>query len=377
MMRPLRNAASYAAELLAHLPKGAVWPKSLGNPRTPNWTGLLMALGQEPSRADIMVRTLLAEMDPRTAEGMYPDWLQAYGLPDACLAAPVSEEVQRQRLVDLVTMKGSTTPKFLTAIAYNLGYDIYVQTWTPSRCGMFHCGDWLRDTPWAFAMQIHSENVAVRRALCGSARSGDSLCAFGNDPLQCIITKHVRATTLPRLTFGYSDPQNTFGTAVLWEEPGPGNGVDTALPEREAGASYFLVGTFAAEAFIGSDAAYALIVSATRVAVGATAGADQPRATVAIAPDGLSLISIVQRDCDGERSIDVRINGADVGSVTVAGDGPLVGDMIAWTNGGLAQFGLKQWPIGKQEVDWLERVLARQFNIPLADWPVDLRQGDI
>jgi uncharacterized protein YmfQ (DUF2313 family) len=366
---------------VGHLPKGFVWPKWFGDARTPVWNGLLTALGTEPARVDQKVRKLLLEMDPRTASDTFEDWLQAYGLPDTCVGPAPTQEIERTRLVQLVTLKGSTTRRFLTAIAFDLGFDIFVQTYRPARMGEVRCSDlWhgsFAGLSFAWAMQIHSPNVAVRRMFMGSAQSGDSLCSFGNSILECVIRKHVRATTLPQLTFAYNDPQNTFGAASLWEQPGPADNVDTALPARPAGATYFMVGTFAAEAFGGSDAAYALIASATRVSVGAAAGGDEPRATVNIAPAGQALISIVQTDAGGERTIAVRVNGAPVGTVSVAGTGAIAGDMIAFTATGLDHFGLKLWPLGPHEVDWLERVLARQFNIPLAAWPVDLSQGGI
>jgi hypothetical protein len=49
--------------------------------------------------------------------------------------------------------------------------------------------------------------------------------------------------------------------------------------------------------------------------------------------------------------------------------------MIAFTGPGLDLFGMKAWPVQDDELDWLERVVARQFNIKLAGWPVDLTQG--
>lgn len=376
-LRPLRDAPSYATEMLALMPKGPIWPRRLSGV----WGQLLTAFGSEPARVDVASRKLLDELDPRTAQDMFEDWLIAYGLPDPCIAAPLSQDVQRQRLMQLVTMKGSTTVQFLTAIAYNVGYDIYIETFAPARMGMVRMGDRLNGHAFAWAMAIHAPEVAVQRMFMGLSRMGDRLSSFGNDSLECVMRRHVRATTLPNLVFAYADPQDTFGTAAEWLQPGPASGVDTALPVRAAGATYFLVGTFAAEAFGGSDAAFALIASATRVSVGAAVGGDAPRATVPIAPPmtpgGLSLISVVQTEAGGRRSIVVRVNGRQIGAATVAGGGALAGDMIAFTTAGLQHFGLKQWPLEPQEVDWLERALARQFNIALASWPVDLSQGGI
>src|SRR5581483_5076991 len=227
------------------------------------------------------------------------------------------------------------------------------------------------------AIFFHAAEVNVRRMHCGSSFAGERLSTFGNDSLECVMRRHAPAPSSPRLIFGYADPQDTFGAAAIWTQPGPASGVNSPLPARAAGATYFLVGRLAAEAFGGSDAAYALIASNTRVSVGASAGGDSPRVTVPIAPGGdRCLVSIVQRDEGGIRRIDVRIDGAPVGHSTVAGGGALAGDMIAFTNGGLDHVGMKQWPMSADEVDWLERVLARQFGIPLATWPMDLAQGD-
>jgi hypothetical protein len=92
-------------------------------------------------------------------------------------------------------------------------------------------------------------------------------------------------------------------------------------------------------------------------------------------PAGQCLVTVVQDDSGGMRTVRVRINGAPAGNMIGAGAGAIAGDMIAFTAAGLDLFGMKAWPIADDELDWLERVLSRQFNIPLAAWPVDLRQG--
>jgi uncharacterized protein YmfQ (DUF2313 family) len=374
MLRPLRDAASYAAEMLATFPKSTlanIWPRDLSG----NWGRLLTALGGEPERIDIAARKLLDELDPRDTVDMLPDWNFTYGLPDPCLAAPASLAEQRKRLVDLATMKGSTSKTFLIQLVQNIGYDIFIETFAPSRMGMARCGEPMRRHGFAWAMKVHAPPVAVKRMHMGSSFMGDRLRAFGNDSLECVMRRHVRATTLPNLVFAYDDPQDTFGDAAVWDQPGPASGADTALPARPNGATYFLVGALAAEAFGGSDAAFAMIASSTRISVGAVGG-DAPRVTVPIAaPAGQCLVTVVQEDSGGLRHVRVRINGAAVGNMTGAGAGTLAGDMIAFTAGGLDLFGMKLGPLAADELDWLERVLARQFDIPLATWPVDLRQG--
>ena len=65
------------SEMLAALPKGRIWPRTLSG----GWGGLLTGLGCEPERIDIMSRKVLDEMDPRTADDMQADWEIAYGLP--------------------------------------------------------------------------------------------------------------------------------------------------------------------------------------------------------------------------------------------------------------------------------------------------------
>ena len=87
-------------------------------------------------------------------------------------------------------------------------------------------------------------------------------------------------------------------------------------------------------------------------------------------------LRFVQRDEGGHRSIAVRVNGAPVGQASVAGVGAIAGNAIAWTAAGLDHLGMKQWPLEADEVDWLERVLARQFAIPLADWPETPEEGE-
>lgn len=366
MVNPPRDAESYALEQLAALPRGSIWPRDLSG----RWGGFLLGSSEELARVRGASEILLRELDPTTTADMLTDWEQAYGLPDPCVALPATTEERRRRLVQLVRMKASTRPKFLTRIAHDLGFDVLLEEFAPATMGISRMGATMDGEDWRWVIFCHSPPTAVFPAYMGVSHCGEYLLDFGNDPLECVLRRHIPATSRPYFIMGFDDPQDTFGAAAVWQQPGPASGASTAMPTRAAGATYFLVGTFAAEAFVGSDAAYGLIASSTRVSVGASAGGDSPRATVPIAPGaGRALISIVQRDEGGQRSIDVRVNGAAVGQANVAGVGAIAGNAIAWTAAGLEHLGMKQWPLEADEVDWLERVLARQFAIPLADWP--------
>ena len=367
-MIPLRDADSYAREMFARLPKGAIWPVRF----TGIWSQFLLAIGCEFGRIRQAILHLMNELDPRTTSDMLDDWEQAYGLPDECIAAPTTDPERIRRLLTLVTMKGNLRKRFIEGIVYDIGVDVLLEEFAPATMGVLRCGGFMAGHGWRWALFCHAPTTTVTRAYMGAAACGDRITDFGNPALECVVRKHIPVTSKNKIVFGYNDPQNTFGTAALWEQPGPASGADTALPARPAGATYFMVGTFAAEAFGGSDAAFGLIASATRVSIGATAGGSAPRASLAIAPAGRSLLTIVQDDSTGDRTITVRLNGALVGTVSAAGAGTITGDAIAFTATGLDHFGLKLWPLGAEEVDWLERVLARRFEIPLASWPVNL-----
>lgn len=372
MVNAPRDAESYAREMLAVMPTGPIWPRDL----TGRWGGILLGSADELVRVRTATDVLLRELDPRTTFDMLGDWEQAYGLPDPCVAPPTTVEERRRRLLQLVTMKGSTRPRFLTALAYDLGFDVLLEEFEPATMGVSRTGDTIDGADWRWAILCHAPPTTLYPAYMGESHMGEYLLDFGEASLECVLRRHIPATSQAYLTMGYGDPQDTFGAAALWQQPGPAPGAAAAMATRAAGATYFLVGTFAAEAFGGSDAGYGLIASATRVSVGAAAGGGAPRATLPIAPGaGRALISIVQRDEGGQRSIDVRINGAPIGTTTVAGTGAIAGDAIAFTTAGLDHLGMKQWPLEADEVDWLERVLARQFAIPLADWPMNLGEG--
>lgn len=364
----LRDADSYAREMFARLPKGAIWPSRF----TGIWSKFLLAIGDELARIRQAVLHLMDELDPRTTSDMLTDWEQAYGLPDPCIAAPTTEAERIRRLLTLVTMKGNLRKRFLEGIAYDIGMDVLLEEFTPATMGVSGCGDRMDGAAWRWAIFCHAPTTSVTKAYCGSSGIGDRLTDFGNPALECVLRKHIPVTSQNKIIFGYNDPQNTFGTAALWAQPGPASAADTALPDRVAGATYFMVGTFAAEAFGGSDAAFGLIASATRVAIGTIAGGSAPRVSLPIVPVGQSILTIVQDDSGATRKITVRLNGALVGTVSAAGGGTIAGDAIAFTAAGLDHFGLKLWPLGDDEVDWLERVLARQFAIKLAGWPVNL-----
>ncbi|MBX9944960.1 MAG: DUF2313 domain-containing protein, partial [Reyranella sp.] len=322
-MNPLRDAVSYARQMLAVFPTGPIWPTDLAGV----WGGVLLGSADELVRVDQGADRLLRELDPRTTFDMLGDWEQAYGLPDPCTAPPATIDGRRRRLVQLVTMKGSLSKRFLTELAYDLGYDVLLEEFAPATMGVSRCGETMDGADWRWALFVHAPPTALQQAYAGDSYFGERILDFGISSLECVLRRHVPATSLPGLIFGYADPHATFGAAAEWLQPGPASGVAEPMPARPAGATYFLVGSFAAEAFGGSDAAFALIASATRVSVGAATGGGVPRVTVPIAPGaGRCLISIVQTDEGGQRSISVRINGAPAGTATAAGTGALAGD---------------------------------------------------
>ena len=147
--RHVRRAGDDYVDLIVQLhPTGQAWPSWDPTSFYIIWiNGVAQIWGDVDGRADDL---LVREADPRLTSELLPDWERAFGLPDDCLAEPLTIGNRQQALVTRVTMQGGQSRQFFQNLAFQVGQQIEVIEHSPFTCGLSQCGDtsYLTDSGW-------------------------------------------------------------------------------------------------------------------------------------------------------------------------------------------------------------------------------------
>lgn len=161
-----RTSDEYAQAFAGLLPTGPAWPREPESTLQVVIAGLAEIWGAPPNRqeADTQVSVdgraadlLVTEADPRTTLELLPDWETAFGLPDLCLAEPLTIEARQNALVNRYTMLGGASPAFFVAQAANIGYAIAIKEHSPYVCGISKVGDTRPTDPNAVSVNFRWE----------------------------------------------------------------------------------------------------------------------------------------------------------------------------------------------------------------------------
>lgn len=133
-----RGPEDYASAMLSLLPQGQAWPRDPESTLVRTIQGLAYYYGFVDARAaDLLER----ESDPRQTIELLPDWERAWGLPDPCLAEPLTVGDRQLALVLKMTMLGGQSRAFFTTLAAALGYEIFIREYAPWMFGISECGE--------------------------------------------------------------------------------------------------------------------------------------------------------------------------------------------------------------------------------------------
>lgn len=133
-----RGQDDYAAALTALLPSGDAWPRDPGSVLMRVVRGIAGVFGFVDARAaDLLER----ESDPRATIELLPDWERNFGLPDACVAEPITVGDRQKALVVKMTTLGGQSRDFFVDLAASIGYTIRITEYAPFMCGVSECGD--------------------------------------------------------------------------------------------------------------------------------------------------------------------------------------------------------------------------------------------
>ena len=195
------TATDYLAQLQALLPQGPAWPREADAALTQ----LLAAWADELARVDGRAADLVEESDPRTTAELLADWERVAGLPDACVAALAGTQTTTQRraaLVGKLTTIGGQSAAYYIALAASLGYTITVTEFAPFQAGHSAAGDPLSNDEWMFAWQVNAPEESIVEFSAGRSCAGEPLRAWGNELLECVISRLRPAHTHVLFAYG-------------------------------------------------------------------------------------------------------------------------------------------------------------------------------
>ncbi len=232
-----RLASDYAAAWAALLPQGAAWPRE---PQTVLQTVILGLCGiwgaaapGSPGAAGVNVDgraadLLETETDPRTTVELLPDWEKAFGLPDLCLAEPLTIGDRQKALTARVAMLGGQSREWFQNYALSIGYTIEVIEHSPYMAGISQAGDttnWNNEgSPWyrwecggpmmRFYWTIAPLDIRLTwfRVGGGGGQAGvdpSLLIAMASD-LECAIQRYHPGHTQINFSYGGVTPYNAL-----------------------------------------------------------------------------------------------------------------------------------------------------------------------
>lgn len=143
-----RLASDYAEAWAALLPTGPAWPRDPSSVLQTVILGLCGIWGAAapgaPGSTNVDGRAadlLETESDPRSTVELLPDWEKAFGLPDLCLAEPLTIGDRQKALTVRVAMLGGQSRQWFIDLAASIGYEIVIGEHSPFTCGLSECGD--------------------------------------------------------------------------------------------------------------------------------------------------------------------------------------------------------------------------------------------
>lgn len=177
-------------ELLALLPHGDAIPQAADSELATN----LRISAKAIDRIEELAEFVETDLDPRETTLFLEDWERVLGLPD-CGALGTTTADRRAAVVEKYTRSGSLTAADLSSAAAGLGYTITIsENWPyPPISDGSPLGD-------AHIFDVDLPSLTVTPFRVGESRTGDSLGAFGDALLECLLDMRKPAHLNYRLT---------------------------------------------------------------------------------------------------------------------------------------------------------------------------------
>ncbi len=130
MVAPLYTDNEYFGQFLKTLPSGPAWSKGL----TSQLATIMKPFIQNFSRSNLLANNLLIDGFPATTVQLLPEWEDSLGLPGDCYSLESQTISQRQKaVVAKFAAGGGAALLYLTQFAANLGYQIKITDYAPTR----------------------------------------------------------------------------------------------------------------------------------------------------------------------------------------------------------------------------------------------------
>ena len=194
----MATSEQYIELLQNYLPPGRAWPREPDADLTRLIGALADALARDHNRA----LDLIEEADPRTTLELLPDWERVAGLPGPCGSLADTLQERRNQLVAQITARGGQSPQFYIDVAAALGFTVTVTEFKPFLCGQNACGDPIYSADWRLRWLVNGPEVTVREFRCGQSTCGEPLRDWGNEILECVISRISPAHTEVGFTYG-------------------------------------------------------------------------------------------------------------------------------------------------------------------------------
>jgi len=98
--------------------------------------------------------------------------------------------------------RGGQSVAYYTGVAAALGYQITITQFTSAVVGRARIGDPLNGAGWAHVWRVNAPETTVLVSRVGSARIGDRLREWGNNTLECALSRIKPAHTILQFAYG-------------------------------------------------------------------------------------------------------------------------------------------------------------------------------
>lgn len=183
------------------LPQGLAWPRE----KETNMENFLTASAVELSRVDTRVQDMLREAYPLTTGELLTDWERVTGLPEPCQGLGGTIQRRREEVHRKLSSLGGQSKQYYIDLAASVGYAITITEFRPFTVGINAAGDPVYGEDWAYTWQVNAPEETVKYFAAGQGSAGDPLASWGNELLECVISRLKPAYTVALFAYNIAD----------------------------------------------------------------------------------------------------------------------------------------------------------------------------
>ncbi|SIP96425.1 putative phage tail protein [Bosea sp. TND4EK4] len=191
-----RSAEQVQADLIAHAPRGWVWPQAAPVAKPSLFETLFKPLAKRIAALEETAEAMLEEIDPRTATLLLPDFERVLG-PDPCGRDPgtMSLEQRRQLAHQRWTARGGASISYFVGLAAKRGVAIAIVENRVSMADAAVAGDELIESPEQFCWTVELALLGEIVAKVNESQAGDLLLDITLSDVECDIRRAKPAHT--------------------------------------------------------------------------------------------------------------------------------------------------------------------------------------